>query len=210
MSKISSERQVFQSLIETKVDTSITAFILIADKFEIKNFGIDDRLQILRNGMNERHPAVKKVVELKLIPNWIKSSNGDVVTFLYLLDIQSDPELVERILYLYFNHLKNISEDDSDNTGFHKFLDAFRDKFLSEHNFLTKVDLNVENAFLWFIVAKFCRDNDITVTVPVSATGDQEMADTDSQSNGQRNTETVDAIDLIVPDLPHYCHYIKT
>ncbi|CAG2166755.1 unnamed protein product [Oppiella nova] len=145
-----------------------TAFTLIADKFDIKNFGIDKRLEILKNGLNERHIAVKKVVEIKLLPNWVKSYNGDFVALLYALDIQSDPLLVERMLYLYFDHIRKDVNQSTGRTGFHKFLDDFRDR------------------------------------TPLN-TGSEEMP------NSQPNTheETVDAIDLIVPDLPHYCHYIN-
>ncbi|CAG2182594.1 unnamed protein product, partial [Oppiella nova] len=68
-------------------------------------------------------------------------------------------------------------------------------------------DLTAENAFLWRIVAKYCKEKEITVTLVVNNDnkGDEEMSD--SQPN--THEETVDAIDLIVPDLPHYCHYIN-
>lgn len=158
--------------------------------------------------MNERLPAVKKVVQIKLLPNWIKSYNGDIVQLLYGLDIQSDPDLIERTLYSYFDHLRSTSDDNSEDTGFHKYLSEFKNRFLSDNNFLTKEELTVENAFLWRIVAKYCKDQEICLRIASNVT-EEPMADSDSQQTEQRNFETVDAIDTVVPDLPHYCNYIK-
>jgi hypothetical protein len=147
------------------------------------------------------------VVEIKLLPNWVKSYNGDFVALLYALDIQSDPLLVERMLYLYFDHIGKDVNQSTGRTGFHKFLDDFRDRFLETFNVLTKEDLTAENAFLWRIVAKYCKEKEITVTLVVN----NDNEDSEEMSDSQPNTheETVDAIDLIVPDLPHYCHYIN-
>ena len=188
------------------------AFAIIAEKFDVKNFGIEKRLEILRNGLNERQTGVKKVVETKLIPNWIKSYGGDFVQLLYGLDIQSDPLLIERMLYLYFDHINKDLDKSSDRTGFHQFLEDFRQRFLEHFNLLTKEELTVENAFLWRIVAKYCKEKDITTTVAVSEStdlADEQMTDTDSQPIVQKIVETVDAIDTIVPDLPHYCRYLS-
>ena len=158
--------------------------------------------------MNERHPAVKKVVEIKLIPNWIKSYSDDIVQLLFGLDIQSDPVLIERTLYLYFDHLNGITKDDSEDTGFHKFLDYFKNRFLSTNNFLTKEELTVENSFLWRIVAKYGKEREISLKI-VTNIAEEQMLDSDSQPTEQQNVETVDAIDTVVPDLPHYCNYVK-
>ncbi|CAG2120345.1 unnamed protein product, partial [Medioppia subpectinata] len=188
-----------------------TAFTLIADKFDIKNYGIDKRLQILKNGMNERHAAVRKVVETKLLPNWVKSYNGDFVALLYALDIQSDPKLIERMLFLYFDYIGKDVNELNGKTGFHTFLDDFKNRFLEKFNLLTKEDLTAENAFLWRIVAKYCKDKDITVTFILN--NDNTDTNAEEMSDGSQPADThpeeIDGIDLIVPDLPHYCHYIN-
>ncbi|XP_054157960.1 condensin complex subunit 3-like [Oppia nitens] len=186
-----------------------TAFILIAEKFDIRNIGIDKRLEILKNGLNERHAAVKKVIEIKLLPNWVKTYNGDFTALLYALDIQTDPQLIERMFYLYFDFINKDVDESTGKTGFHKFIDDFRNRFLADFNLLTKEDLTVENSFLWHIIAKYCKDNEISVTLTIN--NERLMTDneeTDSQPI-ESNEETVDALDLIIPDLPHYCRYLS-
>lgn len=185
------------------------AFTLIADKFQINMFEIDKRLQILKNGLNERSPAVKRTVQTKLLPNWVKAFDGNLVALLYALDIQSDPNLIERMLYLYFSHIYNDC-DDYGITGFHKLMDQFKDQYLDEFNLITKLPLTVENAFLWRIIAKFAKDNDITITLCVNSDlNDQNMNnDSDSQQSNEVIEEKVEAIDRVLPDLPRYCSYL--
>ncbi len=172
-------------------------------------FEIDKRLQILKNGLNERSPAVKRTVETKLLPNWVKTFNGDVVALLFALDIQSDPDLIERMLYLYFRFIyKDI--DDNGITTFHKLIYNFKDKYLDKWNLITKVSLTVEEAFLWRIIAKFAKDNDVTITLNINTnvSNEEQMVVSDSQSNRDLE-EKIDAIDTILPDLPHYCSYLE-
>jgi hypothetical protein len=189
--------------------TALIAFTLIAEKYQIKMFEIDKRLQILKNGLNERSPAVKRTVETKLLPNWVKTFNGDVVALLFALDIQSDPDLIERMLYLYFRFIYN-DIDDNGITAFHKLMDNFKDKYLDKWNLITKVSLTVEEAFLWRIIAKFAKDNDITITLNINANvpNEEQIIVSDSQSNRDLE-EKIDAIDTILPDLPHYCSYLE-
>ena len=126
------------------------------------------------------------------------------------MDLQSDPELIERMLFLYFDHLNEDSDDSSEKTAFHKYLEDFRNRFLEDFNLLTKEEMSVENAFLWRIVAKYCKERNITIVVVTDTPTipNEEIVNPGSQPVQQKTVETVDAIDTIVPDLPHYCRFL--
>lgn len=176
----------------------------------MKLFSIDDRLIILRNGLSERSAAVKKTVETRLLPAWLKQCDGDFVTLLRALDIQSDIELSEKLLDSYFTQMsQKVTEEVSD---LQKFADNFSEQYLNELKMFNKVPITVEHCFLWRCLAEFCKKNNITTRVrvekdtqPLNERTDIEIEAADS---GTSEFEEYDLFDLIVPDLMHFSSYV--
>ncbi len=192
----------------------MTAFIQIADKLQMKCFTIEQRLTILKNGLKDRSPAVRKVVETLLIPSWVKSCNNDLVQLLIALDIQTDLKLIEQMLDVYFKQLnrENISKDSS-KTKFQALVDEFRDKYL-DNSRIFKVPLNVENVFLWRHICEFCKHNQLenqTIeTTEQQIVEEQEVLENENLDTTKETfTSNVDLVDLLVPDVPYYCDYLK-
>ncbi|XP_054156320.1 condensin complex subunit 3-like [Oppia nitens] len=140
-----------------------TAYNQIASKLQMKCFTIEQRLTILKNGLKDRSPAVRKVVESVLIPSWVKSCDNNLVQLLIALDIQTDIELIEKMLIIYFKHLLSEKLGDDDNkpkTSFHQLVEEFCAQNLTKER-LFSVSLNVENIFLWRFLCEFCQSNKI-------------------------------------------------
>lgn len=150
-----------------------------------------------------------------MIPSWVKAFDGQLVDLLISLDIQSDPELVSKMLFSYFKFSLNDELQDGKN-AFFKLIDDFRDKYLDEKRLVTKVALTSEMAFLWRALAQFCKENEITIKIPVNInqiTDEQmvgenvQVGECDAQSH-ETQEEEIEILEMIIPDLPYFCAYI--
>ena len=116
-----------------------TAYIQIAQKFDIKSFTIEQRLTILKNGLKDRCLAVRKVVESVVINSWLNSmtnpnqtnpkSSDNLVQLLIALDIQTDIDLIEKMVEIHF---KSLTEEKvckgSDKSKLDQLVEDFRQK----------------------------------------------------------------------------------
>ncbi|CAK9252582.1 unnamed protein product [Sphagnum jensenii] len=136
-----------------------TAFVKLAEQVDVRIFSIEQRLNLLKIGLNDRNPSVRKVVETKLIDAWLKSYENNLIDLLVDLDIQSDVVTVEKMVLTIFHQFLD-NELPNNSTSFHKYVEAFCEAMLDERKLMTKRPLTVEGAFLWRCVIKFLKDNE--------------------------------------------------
>ena len=63
------------------------AYKFLAEKVHIKSLTIGQREGLLHRGLGERSEQVKKVVELELLPAWLRLSDNNIVKLLHHLDV---------------------------------------------------------------------------------------------------------------------------
>ena len=245
------------------------AFHKIAERVLVKQLTIEQRLLLIKEGLNDRSVAVKRVVEKELIMNWFKSCNNDLVKFLMLLDIQSDPKTIDKLLNILFHSF--LASKSESRTKLHDYVDSFAGALLDNRKLLLKQPLTVENCFIWRALAYFLKENEtkiqplikvgetvikteaeaeidemlskIQIPDPAdveagsqtglkdveagSQTGSKEgesqsSMDTGSQPSPSKGptppkrpkpcevkNQEVDLLDMVIPQLPHFCSYVK-
>ena len=244
-----------------------TAYAKIAERINISNLTMEQRLTIIREGLNDRNSSVRKTVEKQLIFSWVKACDENLISLLTLFDIEPDPESVEKMLKVIFKAY--LSQKQDGKTKLHFLVQQFKYQFLDDRKLLLKQPLTVENAFLWRSLAVFCKEHDLDPLVTDSnqdsnkddlegemeqyekiidemlvkmqlketariIQGDEESAastpatiDSEVQSTSsseQQNDPTgptppkksktveqveMDLVDLILPQLPHFCIYLR-
>ncbi|CAG2175398.1 unnamed protein product, partial [Oppiella nova] len=195
-----------------------TAYIQIADKLQIKCFTIEQRLTILKNGLKDRSSAVRKVVESVLIPSWVKCCNNNLIQLLIALDIQTDVDLIERMLDIYFKHLnREVVSEELSKTKFHQLVDEFRDQNMTTDRFkeLNANEKTGETSDGTAAGVDATIDSVISVvpeglTIPQSmATADEIPIEDNQQVMDETEVQSVDLFDLLVPDVPYFCAYLE-
>lgn len=218
-----------------------TAYFEIAQKFDIKSFTIEQRLTILKNGLNDRSLAVRKVVESVLINSWFNSMSNpnkskpiscdSLVQLLIALDIQTDIDLIEKMVEIHFKNLMEEKvSDGSDKTKFNQLAEDFCLYYLTEQKiFKEKLTYDkVEEVCLWRFLCEFCKNNKIIVeqeiseseksnnTVfrpqddidPLTMAMDVTEEANDCETNEFR-TQKIDLFDTLIPDVPIFCEYLE-
>lgn len=166
---------------------------------------------LLKNGVNDRSPSVKQVVELKLIPAWVYNCDNDLTHFLRMLDIQSDPELIEKLLFRYFKLLLKDKLNDGE-SRFHLLVKSFEIQYLNESKVFKESTLTAENSFVWRSLSQFCKEYQLQTKDEASIESDDElMAAENLLCDGINNNpdDIVDLISFILPELPTYCSYLE-
>ena len=234
------------------------AFHKIAERVLVKQLTIEQRLLLIKEGLNDRSVAVKRVVEKELIMNWFKSCNNDLVKFLMLLDIQSDPKTIDKLLNILFHSF--LASKSESRTKLHDYVDSFTGALLDNRKLLLKQPLTVENCFIWRALAYFLKENETRIQplikvsetvvkteeeaeidemlskiqIPdptnVEAGSQSESKEGESQSSmdsgsqpspskgptppkrpkpSEVKNQEVDLLDMVIPQLPHFCSYVK-
>ena len=265
-------RQAILCVIEpskTTLDTIITktrdvkdfvrkaAYMKICDRVHVKTLTFEQRLSILREGLHDRSPAVRTTVQKKLIVQWLRCCNDDVIELLEIMDIESDIPTIEAMLTIMFKMYMN--QKNGDKSKFHAFVENFKNTFLDARKLLLKKPLTVENTYLWFTLAKFCKENNINQLISKDASdlaqvsnevdtnfekeidelfaniqlsalvpaGESQNMDASVKDTEEEDADTtltgptppkkskttidteVDLLDVILPQAPHLCYFLK-
>ena len=83
------------------------AFLTLADeaKCTIRNLTIQQRLQVLNDGLRDDSPQVRKSCVSGLLRSWFMSLDGDFLELLRRLDVESSPKVVELVLMSLFDDI---------------------------------------------------------------------------------------------------------
>ncbi|XP_023654969.2 condensin complex subunit 3 isoform X1 [Paramormyrops kingsleyae] len=79
------------------------AFQVLAEKVHVRALSIAQRVNLLRQGLNDVSEAVKEVVQQKLLPAWLRLLQGDVLELLHRLDVEDCPEVAVSALNCIFS-----------------------------------------------------------------------------------------------------------
>uniref|UniRef100_H3BDF7 Non-SMC condensin I complex subunit G n=1 Tax=Latimeria chalumnae TaxID=7897 RepID=H3BDF7_LATCH len=87
---------------DTKESVRKLAYQVLAEKIHVRTLSIAQRVQLLQQGLNDRSVAVKEAVEKKLLPAWLRLSEGNVLDLLHRLDVENCPEVAISALNAIF------------------------------------------------------------------------------------------------------------
>ena len=85
-----------------------TAYSVLSKKFTILNFTISQRIQLLKDGLNDASAMVKDAC-ISLLFSWLSSFDGDVIALVTKLDVEGFGEVTEMALAQIF---KKINTED--------------------------------------------------------------------------------------------------
>lgn len=69
------------------------AFNLLAEKCSIRNLSIQQRIQLLSDGLNDCSELVQEACTNGLLRSWSLSLDGDLLSLLARLDVESSPQV---------------------------------------------------------------------------------------------------------------------
>ncbi|KAI8066111.1 nuclear condensing complex subunit [Thamnidium elegans] len=106
----------------------------LSDMPDFRMLSLEERNQILKWGLNDRNPLVKKAVSKMLSEKWISHANNNLIEFLERLDIMKPQvtEIAESVLDAFFTARMDIVNDIS-------FDAEFWNNLTPESAFLAKV-----------------------------------------------------------------------
>ena len=85
-----------------------TAYSVLAKKFTILNLTISQRIQLLKDGLNDNSAMVKDAC-ISLLFSWLSSFDGDIIALVTKLDVEGSGEVTEMALTHIF---KKINAED--------------------------------------------------------------------------------------------------
>ncbi|XP_059149025.1 condensin complex subunit 3-like [Physella acuta] len=133
---------ILQRTCDVKDKVRRTAYTVIAEKIPLRALTIEQRIQLLQDGLNDRSEVVRTACSSKLLQAWLCSCEGNVLDLLARLDVQSSVKTCEMALKILF---KNSSIHDL----VQKF-DIINDKVL-----IDEAKLTCESAFYWSNLTKY-------------------------------------------------------
>lgn len=248
--------KILSRIRDVKDSVRKAAFIKIADRISITTLTMDQRSFIIREGLKDRNPSVRKVVEKQLIISWVKACNENLISLLTLFDIEMEPEIIEMMLKVIFRAYLQQKQDGK--SKLHHLVQKFRFDFLDDRKLLLKQPLTIWNSFLWHSLIAFCKEQDMDplytessqetsnpdqegemekfekiidemllkmqlnqpanvddeVSSTASTQGSGEMTSEESGPSAAKKSKSaeqieVDLIDLVLPQLPHFCVYLR-
>ena len=187
---------------DVKDAVRMSAFRKITERVTVRSLSIDQRLFVLRNGLEDKSSTVRRYVEKELLTQWLKTVDGDMIKLLSFLDIQDDPEIIDKMLNKYwksFLEQKASPEGPSSapsKTQLHAYVQHFRSRFLDSRKLLLKEPLTSENTFVWRSLVVFCREN-LTEIQPLN----ERKAASEAQSEADAEIDAMMA-DIRLPEDP--------
>ncbi|KAK0049397.1 condensin complex subunit 3 [Biomphalaria pfeifferi] len=119
-----------------------TAYTVIAEKIPVKALTIEQRVQLLQNGLNDRSDIVKAACAKQLLQSWLCAFQGNILELLSLLDVQSSVAICETALTTLFksSSILNLVQ---------KF------DILNEKAMIDREKLSCESSFYWRNLLQF-------------------------------------------------------
>ena len=83
------------------------AFLVLSEKCTIRHLKIEQRLQLLRDGLQDRCGQVKEACLRGLLRSWCVTLDGDIYDLLRRLDLESSTGVCETVLLSLFEELQD-------------------------------------------------------------------------------------------------------
>ena len=81
------------------------AYLVIAQKVHLKSLQIEQRVQLLSEGLNDRNDLVKSAVQKTLLQAWLRFVNGSILDLLTSLDVETSTKVAELSLEKFFQDI---------------------------------------------------------------------------------------------------------
>ena len=83
------------------------AFLVLSEKCTIRHLKIEQRLKLLKDGLQDRSEPVKEACLRGLLRSWCLTLDGDIFDLLRRLDIESSAETCEMVLMSLFEDIQD-------------------------------------------------------------------------------------------------------
>ncbi|XP_015789177.1 condensin complex subunit 3 [Tetranychus urticae] len=209
------------------------AYIKLAEHVPLKMLSVAQRNLVLKEGLNDRHPNVRKTVEERLLAAWLKHCDDDVIRLLVEIDVLADLKISKKILYIYANQLMETACDQF-GTKFHSLVHHFRQSYLDHDKLLIEEHLTPEKVLIWQCLNTFIKSNEdkfikladkrfVTTSgnpaANTSLPNNEKFTEAETlaeewanQAMGESSNQLKDdsqIADYLLPELPHMCQYLR-
>lgn len=224
---------ILKKIRDVKAVVRKTAFTKIAEHVPLKLLSTEQRLLILKEGLNDRHPNVRKVVEDNVLTSWLKNCDGDLVKLMTEIDVKNEPKLTKKVLDIFFGHFIETS-DEQFGTRFHSVAHNFRESYLDDEKLLKEEHQTPEKVFTWQCLNTFIKKNEdefirradknfaskpidqhnnSTLTgntkLDEAETAVDDWADRTLNEDSNQAKDDSHIADYLFPELPHICQYLQ-
>lgn len=83
------------------------AFLTLAEKCSIRNLSIQQRLQIVNDGLKDESPQVREACTGGLLRSWCIDLDEDLLQLLKRLDVENSPKVAELVLMSLFDEIED-------------------------------------------------------------------------------------------------------
>lgn len=151
------------------------AFSKLAKKIDFKeHLNREQRLFLIRNGLNDRSQSVRQAFGRLVVPAWIRAYADNLVDLLRGLDLinqsgalnaneaahneQANDELIEQFLANHFE--STLSASQSSLSKLHLIIVDFAKHYLDDELLVKSAHFNAETFFLWRALIKFFKSRE--------------------------------------------------
>ncbi|XP_070541488.1 condensin complex subunit 3-like [Ptychodera flava] len=120
------------------------AFVVLAEKIHIKALRIQQRVTILKDGLNDRSEAVRNACSTKLLQAWLHSFEGNVIDLLDALDVENSSDVAEQALKSIFKSVPAA-----------ELVQNF--DLLNDQHVITDEQLSCESAMYWRCLCQYIK-----------------------------------------------------
>jgi condensin complex subunit 3 len=163
------------------------ALLILSEKVLIKFINIEKRLFILNYSLKDEDKTVLETCTKKLLPSWLAFKENDMCKLLKALDVVDSTDTIELML-------NKMNASNSLDTIVNDFLPIINEKHVIP---LDKLD--AESAYYWCWICNKCKEN----------TPDNEEQQHDEETLTNKQIESDDYLDKLLPSLTEFCDYIE-
>lgn len=182
----------------------------------------EQRLMILKDGLNDKNHFVRKVVESRLILSWLKAYEDDIFLFLKDFDTESDIEDIEKIVNIILQHYLTQKCVDF-GTKLHSLVFNFKKKHLDKKKLIYPQHFNSKKVFLWRLLNCFVKENETQFlqscqleNICKNKSSQNENNFNSFKTDGYQestdindSTEAEDMTENLLPEFPHFCDFVQ-
>lgn len=166
------------------------ALLILSEKVLIKFINIEKRLFILNYSLKDEDKTVLETCTKKLLPSWLAFKENDMCKLLKALDVVDSTDTIELML-------NKMNASNSLDTIVNDFL-----PFINEKHVIPLDKLDAESAYYWCWICNKCKENG-------PENGDNSDVQQDEQTLTNKQIESDDYLDKLLPSLTEFCDYIQ-
>lgn len=83
------------------------AYLKLAESVSIRNLTIEQRIQLVNDGLRDESDKVKEACTGGLLRNWCIELDNDLLQLLRRLDVENCPDIAELVLFNLFEEIRD-------------------------------------------------------------------------------------------------------